>query len=90
MARTIMDAVQENVNPVSVSNTLYEIMLDWRTCVMLIDNKMYGSGEGKQSKSKLRYKKALIERYLAWFMGTDGKEIRTLLHRHFGIEEGKR
>ena len=80
MARTIMDAVQENVNPVTVSNTIYEMMLDWRNCVILIQ-----TGQAK-SKSKLRHKKQLIERYLAWFMGTDGQEIRALLNKHFEVE----
>lgn len=84
MARSIMDVVQENVNPVSVSNTLYEMMLDWRNCVVLIQ-------EGAcKSKHKMRHKKSLIERYLSWFMGVDGKEMRALLHEHFGIKEEKR
>lgn len=80
MARSIMDVVQENVNPVSVSNALYEIMLDWRSCAMMIQ-----SGQA-DSKRRMRYKMAIIERYMAWFLQVDGSEMRRLLRAHFDIK----
>ncbi len=85
MNKTIMEVIQENVNPVTISNSLYEIMLDWRATVVLIADPSTFDNR-KQSRSRLKYKKMLLERYLANFIGVSNVEVRELLTQHFDIK----
>jgi hypothetical protein len=74
-----MDVLHANVNPVSTSNALYEMMLDWRACVMMRD------ASSKAGRAKLKIKRQVLEANLARFFGVDIKEMRELLNAHFDM-----
>lgn len=81
MARRIMDVMQENVDPVSVSNALYELMVDWRSCVIMAE--MVGNKSGNR---KYRSKRSWIETALGRFFGVDDREMRGMLEQHFSVK----
>lgn len=85
MARSIMDVMQENVNPVSVSNALYELMVDWRNMVLTADQAPNPSQE-----KKLRSKRKWLETALGRFFGCNDAEMRELLEDHFDIKVSTR
>lgn len=79
MPSNIMRRIQDNVNPTSVSNAIYEIMVDWRAYTMRINNK-------EPKGTRLRDKRAVLEMVLSRFFNCDTQETRRLLAEHFGIE----
>lgn len=83
MATSIMDTIQENVNPVSVSNALYELMLDWRSTVM-----MSQMAPNRSTRKKYNKKRSWIEGALSRFLGQNVLETRRLLEQHFGLKVG--
>ena len=85
MARSIMDVMHENVNPTSVSNALYEIMLDWRSCMLM--REMAGT---KSAKQKLKLRRAMIEKDLSRFFCITPFEMRDLLEQHFAMKKADR
>lgn len=80
MARSIMDVMQENVNPVSVSNALYEMMIDWRSACLMLEMKPTGS-----AKVKLKIRRQMLEKDLSRFFCIDPFEMRRLLNKHFDM-----
>jgi hypothetical protein len=80
MSRTIMSVMQENVNPVSVSNSIYEMMLDWRNCSIRLR-----MDPTAKHKGRLKIERNIIERSLARFFGVGRREMRTMLREHFDL-----
>lgn len=83
MAQTIMDRIQDSVTPTSVSNAIYEIMLDWRSFTMRINN-------DEPRKSRLRYKRETLEVVLSRFFNTHPDEMRAMMEEHFDIKASGR
>lgn len=81
MAQSIMDALEENLNPRSVSNALYELMVDWRACVMM--SHMQSTKHGRKQYNK---KRAWIEQTLGRFFNKSDLDMRALLEQHFNIK----
>lgn len=80
MARSIMTVMQENVNPVSVSNALYELMVEWRS-IAIEQNQSPNTSRMKKLSSKRNW----TENTIARFFGVEPKEMRVLLSEHFGV-----
>lgn len=80
MTRPIMEVMQENVDPVSTSNALYELMVDWRSCVVLADT--VGTANGNR---KYRTKRKWTETVLSRFFGVPDHEMRSMLEQHFDV-----
>jgi hypothetical protein len=76
-----MDAMEENLNPRSVSNALYELMVDWRGCVM-----MSQAQATKQGRKMYNKKRNWIEQTLGRFFNKGDLEMRALLEQHFAIK----
>lgn len=79
MPQTIMDRIQESVTPESVSNAIYEIMLDWRAYTVRIQN-------NEPRKTRMKDKRGTLEVVLARFFNCDHLEVRRMLSTHFGIK----
>lgn len=80
MARSIMAVMQENVNPVSTANALYELMIDWRSVAMATE-----VCESRHRERKLRSHRSWTEKALARFFCIEPREMRELLQEHFDI-----
>lgn len=80
MAQTIMDVMEENLNPRSVSNALYELMVDWRACVMTAQ-----ATPTKHGRKKHNQKRKWLEQTLGRFFNRGDLEMRRLLEEHFHI-----
>lgn len=81
MAQTIMEAMEDNLSPRSVSNALYELMVDWRACVL-----MSQAQATKQGRKMYNKKRNWIETTLGRFFNRSDMEMRTLLERHFDLK----
>ena len=81
MAQSIMDVMEENLNPRSVSNALYELMVDWRACVMM--SQMQPTKAGRKQYNR---KRSWIEQTLGRFFNKHDMEMRSLLEQHFDIK----
>ena len=85
MAQSIMDVMEESLDPRSVSNALYELMVDWRACVLL--SQAQATKKGRQQWNK---KRSWIETTLGRFFNRGDLEMRALLEAHFGIRVDNR
>lgn len=85
MPRSIMEVMQENVSPVSVSNALYELMVDWRA--LALQTTLVCSHSKERS---LRSKRAYLETILGRFFLVSDDEMQKLLEQHFDIQIPKR
>lgn len=82
--QSLISRMQEAVTPTSVSNAIYEIMVDWRAYTMRINN-------DEPRKTRMRDKRETLEVVLARFFNTDTMEVRRMLEQHFDIKvKGKR
>jgi len=81
MARTIMDVIQEQITPTTVSNALVETMLDWRRVVMEEQ-----SGTNLRQRERLKVQRNTLEKVLSHFLGIQPWQVRTLLTDHFKVE----
>lgn len=81
--QSLMERIQESVTPTSVSNAIYEIMIDWRAYTMRINN-------DEPHKTRMRDKRKTLEVCLARFFNTDTREVRKMLEQHFDMKAGKR
>jgi hypothetical protein len=78
MAESIISAVEGSLDPRSVTNALYETMVEWRSCVIEIEQAATAS-----RAKRLRKKREWIERMIGRFINRDAEETRTLLSNHF-------
>lgn len=78
MAKSIMEVIQEHVNPTSVSNAIYEVMVDWRNHVLMAEQAATASQEKRHTK-----KRGWTEQVLSRFLGVDQIQTRNLLNQHF-------
>lgn len=84
MPQSIIERIADVVNPTQVSNVIYEIMVDWRSYTMRINN-------NEPRKTRMRDKRETLEVVLARFLNTDVMDTRRMLEAHFGIKvKGKR
>lgn len=77
---SLMDTVQEHLDPTSVSNALYEVMLDWREYSMRIKQ-----ARNRGERNDFASKRNVLEKVLSRFVNLPQHEVRNLLSEHFGI-----
>lgn len=81
MAQTIMTVIEDSLDPRSVTNALYELMVEWRSCVY--------EASITPSKSRRRTvdrKRKWIENTLGRFFNKDRVQMRELLEGHFQVK----
>jgi hypothetical protein len=76
-----MDAIHENVDPTTVSNALYEMMVEWFSCVT-----MQVGGTTKSQRRKYDEKRRWTETAIGRFMNKSTLEMRELLEVHYGVK----
>lgn len=85
MATSIMDAMHEHVNPTTVSNALYEMMVEWFSCVT-----MQITADTKSQRRKFDDKRRWTEVALGRFFNQDALGMRALLEEHYGVRVPER
>lgn len=73
-----MDRIHESIDPTSVSNAIYELMVDWNGMVMRLNNDL--TKHRTRTKDKIRHLEAILSR----FFNVDPVEMRKMLEEHFG------
>jgi hypothetical protein len=81
MAESILDVMRDNLNAASVSNALYELMVEWFTAATL-----QVAGPTQSAIKKWGKKRSWIERTLAKFFNVSDHEMRDLLEEHYGVK----
>lgn len=81
MATSMMELIEESLDPRAISNAIYEMMVDWRGCVM-----MSHSATNKSNRKQWNRKRAWLETTLGRFFNRGDLEMRALLEKHFGIK----
>lgn len=81
MKNSIIQRVTEVVDPTSVSNVIYEIMLDWRAYTERINDP-----NSKGHRSRLKYKRETMEVIIARFLSTDIISARRMLEEYFDVK----
>lgn len=79
MAKTIIEAIHESLDPTTVSNAIYETMLDWYSLTSRIQ-------AGEPRKTRMKDRRSANEVLLARMLGMEHTEVRRLLALHFGVE----
>lgn len=90
MAQSIMDAIENNLNQRTVSNALYELMLDWRASVERWHEYSGDSNKSKTERKNANKKRKWIEIMIGRFLNKDYLEVRALLEKHYGVKVGQR
>lgn len=81
MVSTIMTVIEENLDPRSVTNSLYELMVDWRSAVYQAH-----IATSESNRKKFNRKRTWIETTLSRFFNKDPQEMRALLEDHFDVK----
>lgn len=76
---TIIDKLQEHLQPDQVANALYETMLDWKIASDRIRKLESGSKEWMRQLGKL----TAYEKCLCKFFGVSMLQMQALLEQHF-------
>lgn len=82
--KSIMDRIHENIDPTSVSNAIYEMMVDWNGMIIRLNNDL--TTHRARTKDKVRHLEAILSR----FFNVDPIEMRSILEQHFGIKRAGR
>jgi hypothetical protein len=81
MGKSMVDAIHENVDPTTVSNALYEMMVEWFSYVA-----MQNAGTTKSQKRKWDEKRRWTETAIGRFLNKSTLEMRELLEEHYGVK----
>jgi len=82
---SIITSIQDNLDPTSVSNALYETMLDWRTMhVDLVERRR--NGVRNQSTRTLETRRVVMEKVIGRFINTPAEDVRRMLCDHYGLD----
>lgn len=82
MGTTLMERIQEELEPEAIGNALYELMLDWYQTEMDIRH-----ARTKAAKNKAKLKQTWTLKVIGKFLQLDEDQLRKLLHRHFNLEQ---
>lgn len=80
MAHSIIQAIEGHLDPTTVSNAIYETMVEWRSLTIKIN-----TGEPRKTRNKDR--RANLEVLMARFLGMEHHEVRDLLRKHFDMPQ---
>lgn len=83
MASTITDMIERELDPTTVANALYELMLEWyqsETVFRLAPARDSGTGRSARRNA------AALARWIGRFLQVDEKQARELLLAHYELK----